>query len=64
MMAADPADAQQLTQLVLSVVRLADGTGVRMQPCARRGLLARRLLALHFDLDVFGLFVAGHRRAS
>ena len=28
------------------------------------GLLARRLLALHFDLDVFGLFVAGHRRAS
>jgi hypothetical protein len=35
-----------------------------MWPWAGRQLLARRLVALHFDLDVFGLLVAGHRRAS
>jgi hypothetical protein len=35
-----------------------------MRPWAGRQLLARRLVALHLDLDVFGLLVAGHRRAS
>ncbi len=62
--AADPADPQQVAQLVLAVVRIAHRAGVGMRPDAGRRLLARRLLALHFDLDVFGLLVAGHWRAS
>ena len=62
--AADPADPQQVAQLVVAVVRVAHRAGVRMRPDAGRRLLALRLLALHFDLDVFGLLVAGHWRAS
>ena len=56
--AADGADAQDGAQLVLAVVRLADRARVRMELGAGRRLLGRRLLALHLDLDVFGLLVA------
>jgi hypothetical protein len=64
MVAADPADPEQVAQLVLAVMRIAHRAGVGMRPDAGRRLLALRLLALHFDLDVFGLLVAGHWRAS
>ena len=60
-MAAHAADPQQLAQLVLAVMRVADRARVGVRPCAGRRLLARRLLALHLYLDVFGLLVAGHR---
>ena len=64
MVSAHRADAQSGAQLVLAIVRLAVRAGVRMQLRAGKRLLGRRLLALHLDLDVFGLLVAGHRHAS